>query len=105
MAEKVSAAESDTYFAMLRRGSQIGAAASDQSQPIANADVLRQLRFAELERLYGDDQPIPRPQNWGGYRIRPTRIEFWQGRENRLHDRILYTRDAQGEWTITRLAP
>lgn len=104
IAAKVSAEESDAYFAVRPRGSQIGAAASNQSQPIASAEELRQ-RFETLEQIYGNDQPIPRPENWGGFRIQPTRIEFWQGRENRLHDRILYTRDEAGEWGTTRLAP
>ncbi|MCA9832646.1 MAG: pyridoxamine 5'-phosphate oxidase [Thermomicrobiales bacterium] len=104
VASRVSAEESDAYFAVRPRGSQLGAIASDQSQPIASADVLRQ-RFDEIEHEYPDGQPIPRPENWGGFRIKPTRIEFWQGRENRLHDRILYTRDETGEWTTSRLAP
>lgn len=104
IAEKVSAEESDEYFASRPRGSQIGALASDQSQPIASADELRR-RFEDVERQYEDDQPIPRPSHWGGYRIRPTVIEFWQGRENRLHDRIVFTKRDDDSWDITRLAP
>ena len=104
IAEQVSADESDEYFASRPRGSQIGALASEQSQPISSAEELRQ-RFEDVERQYADDEPIPRPSHWGGYLIRPTMIEFWQGRENRLHDRIVFTRCDDGSWDITRLAP
>lgn len=104
IAEQVSAEESDEYFASRPRGSQIGALASEQSQPINSAGELRQ-RFEDVERQYMDDEPIPRPPHWGGYCIRPTVIEFWQGRENRLHDRIVFTKRDDGSWDITRLAP
>lgn len=103
-AEKVSAAESDDYFASRPRGSQLGAIASHQSQPIGSAEELR-IRFMEMDSRYGEGELIPRPDYWGGYRIRPLRIEFWQGRENRLHDRILFTRDETDNWHISRLAP
>ncbi len=103
VATRVSAEQSDEYFASRPRGSQLGAWASDQSQAVESADALRN-RFSELEESFGDDE-IPRPENWGGYRIRPVTLEFWQGRENRLHDRILFTRNDADEWIISRLAP
>lgn len=104
VATRVSAEQSDAYFASRPRGSQIGAIVSDQSQPLASAAELR-AHWDELEEVYGDDQPIPRPDHWGGFLIRPTTIEFWQGRENRLHDRILFTRHDDDSWTTQRLAP
>jgi pyridoxamine 5'-phosphate oxidase len=100
---KVSAAESDEYFHTRPRESQIGALASPQSEVIAGRDVL-QRRFDELEALY-EDREIERPAHWGGYRLRPERIEFWKGRPGRLHDRLLYEQQADGTWQITRLAP
>ena len=103
VATRVSAEQSDEYFASRPHGSQLGAWASNQSQTVESAGALRD-RFEELEASFGDDA-IPRPYNWGGYRIRPLKIEFWQGRENRLHDRILFTRNDTGNWDISRLAP
>lgn len=102
-AEKVSSEESDTYFATRPRGSQIGAWASDQSSPLASSDQLRQ-QYASYETEFAEGD-VPRPDHWGGFRIRPSTIEFWQGRENRLHDRIVYTLQPDGTWTLTRLAP
>lgn len=99
----VSAAESDAYFASRPLGSQIGASASPQSQVIANREEL-DARVRELEALYRD-QPPPRPSNWGGYRVAPISFEFWQGRVNRLHDRLRYRKTEQGDWIIERLAP
>ena len=99
--EKVTAAESDEYFATRPVGSRIGAWASPQSEAIADRDWLER-RWAELTALYGD-QP-PRPPHWGGYRVKPDYVEFWQGRQSRLHDRIAYTRAADA-WKIARLAP
>ena len=100
---KTSAAESREYFATRPRGSQIGAWASPQSDVIPGRGVLEQRR-AELEELYRDRE-IPWPEHWGGYCLKPERIEFWKGRRDRLHDRILYVRQSDGSWTIQRLAP
>src|SRR5215207_4562066 len=99
---KTSAEESRDYFRTRPRESQIGAWASSQSQAISSRDVLEQ-RAQELETLYCDRE-IDCPEYWGGYRLKPERIEFWKSRIGRLHDRILYQRDGAG-WTITRLAP
>lgn len=104
VATRVSSEQSDSYFASRPRGSQIGAIVSDQSRPVDSAAELRD-RWDELEAAYDDDQPIPRPDHWGGFRIRPMTIEFWQGRENRLHDRILFTRTDSDCWITQRLAP
>ena len=100
---KTSAAESREYFASRPRGSQIGAWASPQSEVIPGREVLEQRR-AELEEVYRDRE-IPWPEHWGGYCLKPERIEFWKGRRDRLHDRILYVRQADGSWAIHRLAP
>jgi len=99
--EMVSAAESDEYFASRPHGSRIGAWASTQSAVIASRPWL-EARVKAVETQYGDDPP--RPPHWGGYRVLPDWIEFWQGRSNRLHDRIAYTR-AGGSWTLARLSP
>lgn len=100
--EKVTAEESDAYFASRARASQIGAWASHQSEPLQSRDVLLN-RVAELEALYAG-QEIPRPPHWGGYRLLPTEIEFWYNGENRLHDRFVFRRNVAG-WVITRLNP
>jgi pyridoxamine 5'-phosphate oxidase len=100
---KTSAAESREYFATRPRGSQIGAWASPQSEVIPGREVLERRR-AELEEVYRDRE-IPWPEHWGGYCLKPERIEFWKGRRDRLHDRILYVRQSDGSWTIHRLAP
>jgi len=99
---KTSAQESQDYFRTRPRESQIGAWASAQSQAISSRDVLEQ-RAHELEELYLNRE-VDCPQHWGGYRLKPERIEFWKSRIGRLHDRILYVRNADN-WTITRLAP
>jgi len=99
---RTSAQESCDYFKTRPRESQIGAWASEQSQAISSRDVLEQ-RAQELEAFYRDRE-IDCPEYWGGYRLKPERIEFWKSRVGRLHDRILYQRDATG-WSITRLAP
>jgi pyridoxamine 5'-phosphate oxidase len=101
--ERVSDEESDRYFHGRPAGSRIGAWASPQSRVIAGRDALEAL-YAEVESRYADDT-IPRPANWGGYRVVPDSIEFWQGRPNRLHDRLVYSRRPDGGWTIERLAP
>jgi pyridoxamine 5'-phosphate oxidase len=101
--ERISGSESDEYFQTRPRESQLGAVASPQSEVIESRKVLED-RFRELDREYRD-QPVERPAHWGGYRLKPDLIEFWQNREGRLHDRILFERQAGGSWTIKRLAP
>jgi pyridoxamine 5'-phosphate oxidase len=100
--ERTSAQESAEYVRTRPRGSQLSALASPQSRPVAGRDVLER-RVAELESRHpGDELPVPRW--WGGYRLVPQSFEFWQHRDDRLHDRLRYTR-RDGEWTIERLAP
>ncbi len=99
--ERLSAGDSDAYFASRPRDSRIAAAISPQSRPIERDQLDR--RYEELVRELGDSDP-PRPQQWGGYLVRPDAVEFWQGRESRMHDRFLYTREEDG-WRIERLAP
>jgi pyridoxamine 5'-phosphate oxidase len=103
--EKTTAAESDAYWATRPRGSRLGAAASPQSAAVADRDELDQ-RFAALDADYAGIE-IPRPAHWGGYRVVPDRLEFWQGRANRVHDRLEYRRDdlAPKGWRVGRLAP
>jgi pyridoxamine 5'-phosphate oxidase len=101
--EKVSAAESDEYFYSRPEGSRLGAHVSPQSQTIPNREWLDD-KEKELNERYAD-KPVPRPEHWGGYRLIPSAIEFWQGRPNRLHDRLLYLLPENGNWAITRLAP
>ena len=100
--ERVSEAESAAYFATRPRGSQLAAWASEQSRPIGGRDELER-RYAELEQEY-EGREVPLPPRWGGYRLRPEAIEFWEHRENRLHDRVRYTR-AREEWQAERLSP
>jgi pyridoxamine 5'-phosphate oxidase len=101
-AEKISAAESFKYFATRPRGSQIGAWSSKQSSVISSRSVLLN-KFEEIKQKYKDGQ-IPLPSFWGGFRVIPKKIEFWQGKTNRLHDRHLYTR-INNSWKIERLSP
>jgi len=101
-AERVSAEDSDAYFAARPRGSQISAWASPQSAPVADRAWL-EARFAECEARFASGA-VPRPPNWGGVRVVPDRFEFWQGRASRLHDRLVWSRQGDG-WTIGRLAP
>lgn len=102
--ERVTPEQSDAYFHSRPRGSQLGAAASHQSTVLPGREPLER-RLEELEAQYVDSDTIPRPEYWGGYRVVPEVIEFWQGRANRLHDRLRYTRRPDGSWTIERLAP
>jgi pyridoxamine 5'-phosphate oxidase len=101
--EKCSAEESDTYFQSRPLGSRLGAVVSQQSQVISGREVL-ETGLKELMTQYADGD-VPRPEFWGGYRIRPTSFEFWQGRPNRLHDRLHYTLVEDGSWRIERLSP
>ena len=101
--ERVSVEESDAYFHSRPVGSQLGAWASPQSQVIDAREVLES-RAVELELQYRDVK-IPRPPHWGGFRVMPTELEFWQGRNNRLHDRIIYSKTPTENWEIKRLAP
>ena len=102
--EKVSAKESDEYFSSRPRDSQIGAIASKQSAVIDHYQTLRD-QVALIEKQYQSKQKIPRPEFWGGYRVIPETIEFWQGRPSRLHDRLRYKKSANGKWEIERLSP
>ena len=103
-AAKISTAESLKYFATRPRGSQIGAWCSQQSTIISSRQML-EMKFEEIKRKF-QNQEIPLPSAWGGYRVVPHSFEFWQGRPNRLHDRFLYSRlDAESAWNIQRLAP
>ncbi len=103
IASKVAEEESDAYFNSRPKGSQLGALASPQSDPIKNREVLEE-NLKTLENKYAN-KSIKRPASWGGYLVKPESIEFWQGRPNRLHDRFLYSQNQDGEWTTTRLAP
>jgi pyridoxamine 5'-phosphate oxidase len=100
--ERVSEAESAAYFATRPRESRLAAWASQQSQPLASREELEG-RYAELEREY-EGREVPLPPHWGGFRLRPDAIEFWEHRDNRLHDRIRYTRAREG-WTAVVLSP
>ena len=103
-AVKTTEEESDEYFATRPRGSQLGAWASSQSQVLIGGRGDLDARFAELEQLYRD-KPVPRPPHWGGYRVIATMIEFWQGRQDRLHDRFRYRLREANDWVIERLSP
>ena len=100
---KVSREESEAYFRTRPRGSQIGALTSSQSQVVASREVLEN-RFQQLMAEY-EGREIPLPSYWGGYRLSPSTIEFWQGRSDRLHDRFLYQRQSGGPWQLERLSP
>lgn len=101
--EKLPKADSDEYFSIRPRGSQIGAIASPQSAIIPDRETLEK-RVAEVEKEMENVTEVPRPEFWGGFLLKPVRVEFWQGRGSRLHDRIVYIKD-HADWTINRLAP
>jgi pyridoxamine 5'-phosphate oxidase len=102
--ERLPAEQSTTYFQSRPRGSQLGAWSSPQSKKIPGRDVLEQ-RYQQMEERFAGQDPLPRPAHWGGYVVLPQRIEFWQGRSSRLHDRIEYQLQDDGQWTRVRLAP
>ena len=100
--ERVSAAESESYFQSRPLGSKLGAWASNQSEVVENRETL-EAGFTEKQKRFGAE--VPRPEHWGGYRVKPDTIEFWQGRDNRLHDRLRYSLQEDGGWVIERLGP
>jgi pyridoxamine 5'-phosphate oxidase len=100
--ERLGGEESDAYFVTRPRGSQLGAWASDQSARLESRETL-EARYRDIEKRF-EGVPVPRPPFWGGFRLRPVRVEFWYGRPDRLHDRVLYLRDGDG-WRIERLYP
>ena len=103
VAEKVERSESLKYFMGRPRGSQLGAWVSDQSSVLSSRKIL-EMKLDEIKRKFADGE-IPLPEFWGGFRIKPKRFEFWQGRPNRLHDRFLYSKIDDESWEIERLAP
>jgi pyridoxamine 5'-phosphate oxidase len=102
-AHRISRERSEAYFRTRPRGSRLGALVSHQSEPLPNRTILEE-RLRKLNARYADTDDIPTPQAWGGYCAIPYRIEFWQGRTNRLHDRLLYIKEAS-HWRIERLSP
>ena len=100
--DRVSDEENDSYFSIRPIKSRLGAIASAQSMPIESRELLEK-QFEEASEKYGETPP--RPAHWGGYRLKPDLLEFWQGRRSRLHDRVLYTLDANGNWQRSRLQP
>lgn len=102
-AEKVPRAETEAYFASRPRGSQLGAWASRQSSVVSGRTDLEQA-YAEAARRFPDGRPVPAPEHWGGFRVVPESVEFWQGRPDRMHDRLRYRRSGDG-WIVERLSP
>lgn len=103
LVEKLSESESDEYFASRPKGSRIGAIASPQSSVIVSRASLEE-RVATLSKKYEGQEDVPRPSCWGGYQVKPVRLEFWQGRSSRLHDRLVYSLE-DNKWIINRIAP
>ncbi len=101
---QVDRAKSELYFRGRPKGSRLGALVSHQSEVLPSRAPL-EVRLAELEQRYADTDDVPTPEWWGGYCVRPTAIEFWQGRENRLHDRLLYRKKEDDAWSLERLSP
>lgn len=101
--ERVPAERSDAYFASRPHGSQVGAAASPQSEVVPDRAAL-DAAWERVGALYPDGMPVPRPEHWGGYLLRPDTVEFWQGQVNRMHDRLRYRRE-NDDWVVERLAP
>ena len=102
--QRTTASETAEYFRSRPYGSQLGALASHQSQVIASREVLTE-RYADLAEQFPEGDEVPVPDYWGGYRLVPDEVEFWQGRPNRLHDRVRYRRDGHQSWVIERLSP
>lgn len=103
-AHRVDEGDSDAYFAARPRGAQVAAWSSDQSQPIASREALEQ-KVRDAESQFAGHVEIARPERWGGFRIVPQRVEFWQGRTSRLHDRLVFSRRADDSWQVERLQP
>jgi len=102
--QKLPKEQSEAYFKGRPKGSRLGAVVSNQSAELPSREPL-ETRLAELERTFAHTDDVPMPESWGGYRVKPHLLEFWQGRTNRLHDRIVYRLDQKGIWHMRRLAP